>query len=223
VAAKVVVLSNRTAARVSCTLVEAGRPAKRITIGSGDSSPYFYAGSLQLHYRDALQENKYDLEAANAYFFARAVGDSALQFEQIGLGVGVFDPSISNVSRERGLLAASPPTISVKLLVDDDEPTHRRIWEPRIRKRLAAASKIIERHSGVRLKVVEVSTWDSDDSVNQFTLSLREFEREVSPKPAQLAIGFSSQYKIARGQVHLGGTRGTLHPYILLKERSPNV
>jgi len=75
----------------------------------------------------------------------------------------------------------------------------------------------------VRLKVVKVSTWDSEDAIHKFSLSLREFEREVSPEPAQLAIGFSSQYQIAHGRIHLGGTRGTLHPYILLKERSPNV
>ena len=88
---------------------------------------------------------------------------------------------------------------------------------------MAEASKVLEQHCGVQLKIVGVATWDSDDSQTDFMRSLREFEREVSPQPARLAIGFSSQYRIARGRVHMGGTRGTLHPYILLKERSPNV
>ncbi len=216
--AEVVVLSNRTATPVKCTLIENEKPAKTISIAPGDSNPYFYAGSLQLRYRDGQAESKYDLEAANAYFFARVPGKNSLHFERIGLGEGSFNPNAT-----RGLLPRAVPTILVKLLVDDEEPTHRRVWEARLRKRLAAASEILERHSGVRLKVVKVSTWDSEDAIHKFSLSLREFEREVSPEPARLAIGFSSQYQIARGRIHLGGTRGTLHPYILLKERSPNV
>jgi len=224
--AEVVVLSNRTATTVRCTLVEKGKPAKAISIAPGDSNPYFFAGSLQLRYREGLLENKFNLEAANAYFFGQGATEDSLHFERIGLGEGPFISSNSdnpNSKKVRGLRAGLAPTISVKLLVDEDEPTHRRIWEPRIRKRLAAASEVLERHSGVRLKVVKVSTWDSKDSVNNFSLSLREFEREVSSQPAQVAIGFSSQYIIARGRVHMGGTRGTLHPHILLKERSPNV
>jgi hypothetical protein len=45
----------------------------------------------------------------------------------------------------------------------------------------------------------------------------------VFPGPARVAIGFSSQYEVIRGRVHLGGTRGALHTHILLKERAAHV
>ncbi|MCA9231668.1 MAG: hypothetical protein KDA57_13535 [Planctomycetales bacterium] len=220
VEAKVVVLSNRTQSTIHCTLVETGKAARQIVLEPGDSKPSFYSSSLQVHYQDAQKEHVYDLAEANAYFFTLGLEDGALHFERIGLGDDAFDPDSPRQLRQQ---PAATATIQVKLLVDDDEPTHRRVWEARLRKRIAAASQVLEMHSGVRLQVVQVATWDSDDSQNQFALSLREFEREVSPQPAQLAIGFSSQYQISHGRTHMGGTRGTLHPYILLKERSPNI
>ncbi len=33
-----------------------------------------------------------------------------------------------------------------------------------------------------------------------------------------MAIGFTSQYMIPHGVMHLGGTRGPLYPYILIRE-----
>ena len=82
---------------------------------------------------------------------------------------------------------------------------------------------MLEKHAGVGLRVVAVETWDSNDVRHDFGFTMREFESEVRPGPARLAIGFSSQYRIEYGRHHMGGTRGPLHPYILLKERSPNV
>jgi hypothetical protein len=68
-----------------------------------------------------------------------------------------------------------------------------------------------------------VETWDSNDAQSNFIASLDEFEGEVRPAPAQVAIGFSSQYAITQGRVHMGGTRGPLHSHILLKERASNI
>jgi hypothetical protein len=75
----------------------------------------------------------------------------------------------------------------------------------------------------VTLRVAAVDVWDSDDLQRDFSQSLAEFEREVQAAPAQVAIGFSSQYEIAKGRFHMGGTRGPLHSHIILKERSRNV
>jgi hypothetical protein len=119
--------------------------------------------------------------------------------------------------------AAERGVITVKLLVDDDEMRLQRVWEPALRQRLAEASEIMALHGGVRLKVVAVDTWDSDDRELDFSRSLAEFEREVLPAPAQVAIGFSSQYVIAEGRVHMGGTRGALHSHIMIKERARSV
>ena len=79
---------------------------------------------------------------------------------------------------------------------------------------------MLEKHAGVRLKVVAVGNWDSDDTVTDFFESLGEFERDVKPFPAQLAIGFTSQYQVVQGRTHMAGTRGALHGHILVREWS---
>src|SRR3990172_8995441 len=41
--------------------------------------------------------------------------------------------------------------------------------------------------------------------------------------PAQLAIGFTSQYQVVTGRVHMAGTRGTLQSHILVREWSQHM
>jgi hypothetical protein len=130
------------------------------------------------------------------------------------------DGSKAAVAGQRG---DAPAVVRVKLLVDDDEPAVRRIWEKRLRERLAEVSKIFERCCGVRFEVVAVDTWDSDDRVTDFPKSLAEFEREVDPRPGQVAVGFTSQYQVPRGQTHLGGTRGPMSSHVLIREWSQHV
>ena len=224
--AEVAVFSNRTRERLTVSVLADGTRPQPLTLAVGESRPVFYRRALRVRYLEGLVEHGYQVAPKSAYFFTRGQGDEPLRMEQIGFGRNRPAPSEpappGNGARQRGARQKTV-TIPVKLLVDDDEPTHRQIWEAKLRNRLAAASEILEKHSGVKLNVVAVETWDSDDRQHNFLLSMREFEREVSPQPAQLAIGFSSQYKVHSGRVHMGGTRGALYPYILLKERSPNI
>ncbi len=220
--ADVVVLSNRTASQITVTLLPAQERSRPLAIASGDSRCVFFESSLHVRYQEGLARRVHILNAGNAYFFGQRPQEKTLVFEKIGLGETLTDtravPPHSFVKRIPG-----SDTIDVKILVDDNEATHRRIWEPRIRKRIAAASEVLHRHCGMRLKVVAVATWNSDDAQHDFLRSLREFEQEVFAKPGQVAIGFSSQYRITHGRTHMGGTRGPLHSHILLKERSPQI
>ena len=121
---------------------------------------------------------------------------------------------------------AAPPQyakVKVKILVDEDEPAVRELWEARLRKRIAAASKILENYAGVTLEVVACDTWITDNQVTEFTESLAEFERRAIVAPADVAIGFSSQYPLIKGRTHLGGTRGALASHILIREASRQI
>ena len=212
-------LANRTRERLTISILPDGTVPQSFTMEIGESRPVFYQRVLGVRFGEGLVERTYQVAAKSAYFFTRGAGGTKpLRMEQIGFAHN--KPAPSEVAARGNPLT---PVIPVKILVDDDEPTHRQIWEANLRRRFAAAAEIIERHSGVKLSLVAVGMWDSDDRQHDFTASLTEFEQEVSPQPGQLAIGFSSQYNVQIGRVHMGGTRGALHPYILLKERSPNM
>ena len=226
--AKVAVLANRTVSTITVEVVHAGRIPKRLTIPSGDSLPVFFQRSLQVRFGNDLPRQQFSLRTGNAYFFVRGVGAGSLQLEQIGFGEAknageLLSTDIRNLQPKNALDTFLPVTVTVKVLTDKNEPSNRSVWEPKLRKRVAAASEILERHSGVRLKIVEVTTWESEKKQSNFAQTLREFERSVKTAPAQLAIGFSSQFQATRGRSHLGVTRWPMHTHILLRERSRNL
>jgi hypothetical protein len=119
------------------------------------------------------------------------------------------------------VLAAGRDVIYVKILVDEEERTTDIVWQARLKARLEAASAVVARYCSIQFSVRSFETWGSDNRISDLNRSLREFEQEVAPKPAQIAIGFSSQYKFQKGRNGMGGTRGPLHSHILLRENAP--
>jgi hypothetical protein len=221
--ADVAVLANRTNSEVIVQIAPAGEAERTLSLASGVCRPVFFNRAASIRFGQILAPQVYDLAHGAAYFFANERDGQTLRMERIGLGP-------SDLEQQAPLPwdpAAQPKkaafTLPVKIAVDEDEPTHRSVWEPRLRERIEAASQILEQHCGVKLSVNSVVTWQSDNKLRDFSLSMREFEREVSAAPARLVIGFSSQYDFTLGRLHLGGSRGALYPYILLKERAPNV
>ena len=120
-----------------------------------------------------------------------------------------------------GLSVAATNQIYVKLCVDEEERQNEERWKDRSRKRLHAASKILEKHSGLRFTISDFGRWLSDNKTTEFGKSLRELENEISVGRNEIAIGFTSQYKFQKGQHRLGGTRGPLHTHILIRENNP--
>jgi len=112
--------------------------------------------------------------------------------------------------------------VPVMILVDDEQQlVARSIWERQFRERLEKASDVFERHCRVRFRPVQVGTWDSEDGVLEFDDAIREFQREVVPDPAPLAIGFTSQkyYLRKRRQWQLGAALGgPLRRHVLIRE-----
>ena len=100
----------------------------------------------------------------------------------------------------------------------------RAAWEKRVRKRLAEASDIFEHHCRVRFEIVAVGNWTSDPAaVRSFDQALMEFAQKVRPFPARVAIGFTTHYEWVQGEMHLGGTHGTLASHILIRESTGHV
>jgi hypothetical protein len=120
-------------------------------------------------------------------------------------------------------LAIGTKTIAVRIYVDEEEPRTARLWQETLGRRLDQASTILSRYGSIRFSVTKFGAWESDNSFTDFARSLSEFEKETKPFPAELAIGFTSQYRIKPGLSNLGGTRGPMRKHILIREGSPNV
>lgn len=219
--ASVVVLANRTAKPVSLVAIVDGRAPHNLTLEPGDSRPLMGDSSVRIRGAAESSPAEFPLEPDCAYYVGESASGPALEISKIPLGEtsarrwGPLSPGAVELN--------NAGVVTVKILVDDDEPRLRAVWERELRERIAKASAILTLHCGVSLRIVAVGEWDSDDGQPDFSRSMDEFDREVSPATAQLAIGFSSQYAIEKGRVHLGGTRGPLHSHIILKERSRNV
>ncbi|HVW36145.1 MAG TPA: M12 family metallo-peptidase, partial [Pirellulales bacterium] len=230
-AADVVVLANRAGDavryRIAPAETKSAADAKDAwaKVEPGDIATIPIAGQATLEFLAGKSAEQYDVEADRCYFFYEdKAGD--LQLEAIGLAGEEADRPTGDApapQRVEKTQASVPLVIPVKLLVDDDERAARGRWEARLRARLETASALFERCCRVKFVASEVAAWDSDDATTDFEQSLAEFEREVEPQPQRLAIGFTSQYPLVAGRVHLGGTRGPLHSHILLREWSQQI
>ena len=210
----VFVISNPTLQEARFTIVASRAKPQPHRLASGEqvSVPTAGAARLNLAGRD---EGEYMLDANAAYFF-HPLADGRLELRKIDLGGDAATADMDAAWRADHV--DSVGVIPVKILADEEQRSVRRLWEERLRGRLDAASEIFQRHCRVRFEVVAVDTWDSDNELTDFEPLIREFEREVDPRPAGLAIGFTSQYKATLGRTRLGGIRFPLPTHILIRE-----
>ncbi len=216
----VIVIANHSETPVSLLLTDVEQSERQLELEPGVVVPVWVTGRVAVSFVSREETRHYGLEPNNAYTLIERDGRPDIAIVPLA-GDSQLRPE--SAIDGRLLPPPKPVVVPVKLLVDDDEPAVRSIWEPRLRNRLAEASKILERHCGARLKVVSLGAWKSDNDVNDFGQSLAEFERKVRPSPGSLAIGFTSQYHIPPRHVPLGGTRGPLYPWILIREWSQHV
>jgi hypothetical protein len=214
------VLANRSGADVPVRFVPKSGAARQLTIPPDETVPLFLDGKADLTFATRGATKHYALDANCAYFFGRGAGGQ-VDMQKIGLGE---DGTAAEGRKLSGSAARMPTvTIPVKICVDEEEPARDGIWEQRYRRRIESASAILEKHCGVGFRVVSTGKWKSDNRITEFTDSLGELENQVDPAPARVVIGFTSQWRIARGRLHMAGTRGPLHSHILVREGSPEI
>jgi hypothetical protein len=230
--AGVLVIGNHTDRDVGFVVTPPEGEPQSYTLTAKDVLPLPVAGEVQISFDAGGASRRLSLDVNSAHYFAEKEGSLDLH------RIGSAGPSVVQSDSAEGGDGPSPrPPIAplggvssfyrmgvvpVMLLVDDEQQlVVRRVWETRLRERLKKASDVFERHCRFRFRVVKVGTWDSDDRIEEFSDALREFEREVIPDPAVLAIGFASQkyYVKRRNQMPRGGgTRGPLCRHVLIRE-----
>ena len=222
VEAAVVVLSNSSGSKVRFGIAAEGQPERQYDLPPRDSLPLPVTGKVGIRFMAGGEVQRFALEPNAVYAFAQP--DGKLVLGRLDVVPGPAAPIAEGPAEPPPADRADTPdavgVVPVMILVDDDERGVRRVWEPRLRQRLTEASKIFLRQCRIRFEVVAVGTWDSDDRVSNFVESFREFESEVTPVPARMAIGFTSQYQVTGFHPHLGITRRPLHSHIMIREWS---
>ncbi len=214
--ADVVVFANRTDQLVKFEVVQAGQ-ARKVSLDPGAVMPVATRGPAELCCAVGSEQIRYELDANAAYYF---VHDRRQILELRKINLGGDTDTFGGRQLAGGNRLPDSTEIPVKVLVDDGEPSTRQVWEPRVRKRIAAVSDVLERCCRVRLKVVAVERWHCDDSIKDVRQILTAFREQVDPRPGRLAIGFTSKFRRETGRVHLGGTQGLLRSHIMVGERS---
>jgi len=211
--AGVVVLSNQTMERVGVTIVEPDGRRTQYDLDPKGVAAVPADAAVTAIFNDGGTPRRLKLQPSGIYCFRKDARGIRLEYEEL-----------PGLPADRPATSSSPPkreevyTVPVRILADDKEPTVQRVWEKRYRQRLAEASDIFERYCRVRFKVVSVGMWTSNSNATQLQELVQEFEREVKPGPARLAIGFTGQYKELGNERRMGGTRGPLRPHILIRE-----
>ena len=212
-----VVIANRSDQEVTFRVGSREDAHRTVTLPRGDlvPVPVTRRPTLQFSFRGVSIESR--LRVDSAYFF-RSEASGRVKLKKIDLGK--THPNLPSRTTDPASVH-EVGILRVKILVDDNEPGKPRIWRERLRRRIEAASQILQKYCRMRLKIVALETWHSDDTIHQFDESFREFEKEVDAFPARLAIGFTSQYRVPRNRMHLGGTRGHLGTHVLCIEGLP--
>ncbi len=225
--AAVAVISNRTPDEIAFSVVVTDPSTNHsqptpYKIGSGELTIVpLPRGTTAKLISDAVQR---DIQADAAYYFG-LLPSGKVDLDHIGVG-DMPAPTPAELSNPPPKISHTPDdpnrTITVKIFVDEKEPSKPAVWQRRLRERVADASEILERTCGIRVKVVATGTWNSDN-LAKFDDAVDDFARKADPGEARIAIGFTSQFQIVKGRTHLGGTRGPMNNHILLREWSQYV
>ena len=176
-------------------------------------APWSTDTSVDVAFENHKHWRRYRLTANGVYYLAAAGDDLELHEDPLP---GIRDAKPT--PRGQAGPADGLCTVPIKLMVDDQEPTVRRLWEKRYRERIAAASEIFERTCRVRFKIVAIDTWSSNSNAAHMEQLVQEFRHTVRPAPARLALGFTAQYRAVRQDTHMGVSVGPLPTHILIRE-----
>ena len=182
--ADVIVLANRTATSAPVSIPAACRrnAAGFAAVRRVDAACSSTARRIVLFATQGGPKH-YQLDANCAYYFGRGRGRPSRLAEDRPRRRWNHVPTAASLPGQRQPRADR----------DDprENPRRRRGAGPAgilgapARRRIEAASAILEKHCRVRFHVAAVGTWNSDNAITDFFASLGEFEREVDPAPAQ--------------------------------------
>ena len=219
IGAETTILHNRSDRPVQIRFQADAVEAENFTLVPNASIPLSLNGSVKVWYAGVGGGGSGTLWPNHVYRFSEKANTRVVLQR-----IPISGPQTTPPRYSKGeLVERKPWPLRIKIAVDDDERTRKATWETKIKDRIEASSKLLEYFCGVKLEVVAITRWESKDSIRDFNLTLSEFELKVPVKPAQLVIGFTSQYDVNVGRQRLGGTYGPLRSHILIREHGPRI
>lgn len=217
-----IVVANQTEHAVAFAIDRPSGARTSHELKPNEVQPLTASQPVSIAFRDGDAARYFKLQPGGAYRFV--VQDDRLSLENVPLAdpaalVWINPPGDELLT---GAGAAEDDTavgvVHLKVMVDDNEVAQPAVWQARLKKRIGEASKITEAACRMRLEIDGYGAWTSDDSIDEFELSLREFVALAKPAPGQLAIGFTSLYARPKGPTKLGGIPGPFFPCLLIRE-----
>ncbi len=221
--AAVIVFANRTDQEVRFTISWPPASSQTYTIPKDDLLTLPLSRGTEVVFSADGKQHRYHVHLNEIYYF---IGQAkTLKLQQVGFsgsGEPPHKPLRDGEEEPTDQADAKTPKvllkIPVKILVDQAEPNVQQVWEKRLRRRIDDASDILQRYCRVRLEVVEVGTWESNDKLMKLSELLGDFRGKVATGKARLAIGFTGLRPEKNEDVALGCTPGPLSTHILVRE-----
>ncbi len=212
------VLSNATGDPVDCQVTLSGGAPFAVNLAVGESRAINCGRTIVVSYAAGNGPQNLSLQPYMAYLFVTKPkkGLELMTADLLGKSPGDKDvplevPAIKRVK------------IPVKVLVDDSDRRTKTVWAATLRKRFDEANAIMKAQAGVVFDIVDTTQWTVGEDVTDLRSCMVDFERQVKPEPAEIAIGFVSRGFPPQGRqaVPFSTSRGMSAPYILIRETEP--
>ncbi len=198
-------IDNRTPGDVRFSLERDGATPSEHVLHAGQVMPLEISGKTEVAYQSDGAARRLALQPKSIYSFWPWPGGVDLEKTNFPVNGQALRPPAGEQAAAEQSPGRKPPefkpgrVIPIKILVDEEQMAAREKWEKDLRRTIKAASDVIQRHCGLRFEVQSVDVWHSDNRAAGPYPLLQDFQHKVDPRPAWLAIGFTSQQRAKRG------------------------
>jgi hypothetical protein len=175
--------------------------------------------TITLGFTNASGPQRLALEPWMAYQFGEKEGVVELR----AIGLAGNSPGVADVPER--VEAVKPLTVPLKLLVDDADRRTKANWSAALAKRLGKANAVLSRAASVTFEIVDTAEWKANPNSNDLKGLTADFEAQVKPEPAALALGYTSRALTPVNNLRevelFALARPALYPHRVIREGEP--
>ncbi|MDH3716548.1 MAG: M12 family metallo-peptidase [Planctomycetota bacterium] len=216
-AAGTVIVANRSRQTVRFAVADTEGNWRKLVLKPEQLVPIPVVGKAECQLTLPSGPRRYEL-LADSLYLARADEDQPPYLQRIVFGGDSARQGPAAATHGADWKGTQPGTIRVKIFVDEEDQRRDSRWQEKMKKRMAAASQVLEYYCRMRVTIEGFDRWVSDNQLQDFNQAMVDFEKTAQKGAADLAIGFTSQFPVTRKMAHVGGTLGPLRSHILIRE-----